>query len=181
MSTPSMRERWIERRKAWRRLRVEVCLFREWAYLWRVTRQGYPIESGRVDLSWHDPEQCLGTIEVAVCEMLEKRASRSGENVASGSLSDPQSQQRWPTLWHHLTQKTWPDQSARQTSSILVFEQEGQLKAMLRDKEAGECLWVAAKSLVGLFDAVEGALNDPEPDWRPDRKGPGDSAPRRKK
>lgn len=75
-----------------------------------------------------------------------------------------------PTLWEHLTATTWPeDGSPRETSSLLVFVQDGTLKAMVRDKNHNACLWVAAQSLTSLLCVLEQQLSDPAADWREDR------------
>lgn len=96
-------------------------------------------------------------------------------------LTDPGFGGDFPLLWSYLTQNKWEDGTPRLTASLLVFADDGVLKAMLRDREAGLCLWVAGATVWGLFEALEGSLGDPRADWRQDRKGPGDTAKRTQK
>src|SRR5262245_31351041 len=48
----------------------------------------------------------------------------------------------YPVLWAFLTDRTWDDGSVREPGSLLVFEQDGIIKGMLRDKNDATCLWV---------------------------------------
>lgn len=93
-------------------------------------------------------------------------------------LTDPTFAGDYPLLWSYLTQNKWEDGTARQTASLLVFSDDGVLKGMLRDREAGLCLWVAGATVSGLFEAIEGSLGDPRADWRQDRQMAGQTAKR---
>jgi len=111
---------------------------------------------------------------------------RKGDSEGRGPakvrpLTDPAFANPYPILWSYLTQMKWEDGSPRQTSSLLIFADDGVLKAMLRDREVGLCLWVAGATVQGLWDALEGALTDPRADWRADRKFEGDPAKRQRR
>ena len=88
---------------------------------------------------------------------------------------------KYPGLWDHLTQLKWEDGSPRVPSSLLVFQQDGSLKAMLRDKSAGLCFWAAARTWEGLLQAVEAGIQDPAAEWRQDRQDGVASAKRTKR
>lgn len=103
-------------------------------------------------------------------------ASRGGAEPRV--LTDPAFAEMYPILWSYLTQTKWEDGSARTPSSVLFFAQDGILKGMLRDRDAGLCLWVASATWSGLLDALEGALSDPRADWRVDRQAEGQQAQR---
>lgn len=113
--------------------------------------------------------------------MLEKPANRKVAGISAELPRDVRAVKEYPLLWDHLSQRKWADGSPRQTSSLMIFEQDGVLKAMLRDKDAGLCLWVASKSLYGVLGALEAALGDPEAEWRVDRQAEGQQAKRVKK
>jgi hypothetical protein len=93
-------------------------------------------------------------------------------------LTDPAFAGEYPLLWSYLTQNKWEDGTPRQTASILIFSDDGILKGMLRDREAGLCLWVAGATMDGLFVALEGSVGDPRADWRQDRQMAGQTAKR---
>jgi len=76
----------------------------------------------------------------------------------------------YPMVWSYMTQTTWEDGSPRKTSSLLAFLQDGVMKMMLRDQEAGLCLWVAAPGIQQGFEVMEAAIGDPRTEWRLDRK-----------
>jgi hypothetical protein len=52
---------------------------------------------------------------------------------------------------------------------------------LLKDRDAGLCLWIAAPTLLGLFEALELALCDAETEWRVDRQFEGQPAKRVKR
>lgn len=113
---------------------------------------------------------------------LLKRGDQRRVGGASGSLIEPDAlSSAYPVLWSHLTQIAWEDGQVRETSSLLVFLQDGMLKGMIRDREAGLCLWQAAGSLVGLLEALEAGLCDPQAEWRVDRQKEGQQAKRVRK
>lgn len=77
-----------------------------------------------------------------------------------------------PALWEHLTLGLWDDGSVRETSTVLVFLQDGVLKACLRDRNRPAVGFVAGVSWEGLFESLEAALVSGKLDWRPDRPMP---------
>jgi len=97
--------------------------------------------------------------------------------VRVSKLDDNDTKTLFPTLWDHLTQTTWDDGTPRETSSLLLFVQDGMLKAMLRDREAGQCLWTAGVSVATVMFQLDTALSDPNAEWKAD-KAPGGAPPR---
>lgn len=172
------RRDWLLLRRTWARHHVRCSLRSGMALLWRHPRYGSPDAAVDVRLvpgDWWASRPAL----TAAADTLMKRPNKPTDSpVSQGSVCDPQMQQRCPLLWEHLTCQAYEDGSKREPSTLLVFLQDGALKGMLRDKDGERCLWVAARSLVGLFDAIEGQLTDDMADWRPDRRSKGESAPR---
>lgn len=150
-------------------------------HLVRYTRQGFPIAARSANVCGDTRWELFLAIELEVLKMLEKPVERRviGENVVVPR--DVKASKEWPLLWDHLTQTTWPDGSPRTTSSLLIFAADGVLKAMLRDREAGLCLWVASPSWGGLLTVLEASLGDPGAEWRLDRQLPGQQAKRTKR
>jgi len=144
-------------------------------YSWK----GYPIGIHCVPYVLEpDPWPLLNRIEGEMCRMLTKQSCASRVTAGSRSMSDPAAVDETPLLWGYLTQSVWEDGTPRATSSLLLFEQDGFLKLMLRDRENGLCLWVAAPNLSSAFAAVELALSDPTTEWRLDRQAGNDQAKR---
>jgi len=113
---------------------------------------------------------------------LLRKADQRRVGGAGGSLVEPDAlSAAYPVLWSHLTQTAWEDGQVRETSNLLVFCQDGMLKAMLRDREHGLCFWTAAGSLSGLLAALEAGLSDPQAEWRVDRQKEGQAAKRVRK
>lgn len=100
---------------------------------------------------------------------IAKRNPASGGSDGSAPAGDKEFTKRFPTLWEYLTLSTFDDGSSRKTSSLSVFTQDGDVKVILRDKDAGECLFVTADGVLAAFAVLELKLLDPQADWRKDR------------
>lgn len=110
---------------------------------------------------------------------LLSKADRPVPQAVSAAVMDEQEwSSRWPLMLAYMTQDRWEDGTQRQTSSLLLFKQDGMIKVMLRDKDTGLCLWAAGGGLFAALNAVEGLLGDPKADWRQDRQEPGTRAKR---
>jgi len=97
-------------------------------------------------------------------------------------LSDAQSQQRWPTLWDHLTQTHWDEQrrDPRKTSTITLFlREDGLLGASLNDREGAKACFAVGDGLHAVLDVLEGVAASEDTVWREDRKITGSSARRK--
>jgi hypothetical protein len=148
---------------------------------WSIGWSGLPSVYDSITDAIPPDGDSLRVLEEFAMSLLRKAdLSTRGQDRAK-VLTDPGFSNRFPVLWSFLTQKTWEDGSARLTSTLLIFEQDGILKAMLKDKDAGLCLWVAGATFEGLYDALEGALSDPRADWRQDRQEPGQQAKRQQR
>lgn len=101
--------------------------------------------------------------------MLRKADQRVRVDGTPSKLDDAETKGLFPTLWDYMTQDRWDDGSPRETASLLIFTQDGMLKAMLRDRENGQCLWTAGVSVATVMFQLDAALNDPNADWKADR------------
>lgn len=113
--------------------------------------------------------------------MISKQTARRVQGAANAEVAPCAMAVQMPLLFDHLTQRRYDDGSPRRTSSLLLFNDEGTLKLMLREPDAGLCCWVGGESLEGVFAALEAALGDPEHEWRVDRQQPGQKATRVKR
>ena len=148
---------------------------------WRVDFWGRPTRYASIPDVVPPDGGSLRVLEDLAMSLLRKSDMEGRGGPGPRSLTDPAFASQYPLLWSYVTQNKWEDGTPRQTASFLVFSDDGVLKMMLRDREAGLCLWVAGATVMGLFDAVEGALGDPKADWRQDRAAAGQTAKRVKK
>jgi len=73
----------------------------------------------------------------------------------------------FPELWQHLTATTYPDGSARQTSSVIVVADAQGWRGCVSDKDNGRTLWRSSETVEGLLVALEDALAADDPaSWR---------------
>jgi len=130
---------------------------------------------------WH-PISCPGFGNLSVPDrfvkvnaMLRKIPDSPTQFV---EVVDKVAMKRWPTLWEHLTQRSYDDESKspRQTSTITLFRREdGVLGATLNDRDNGRACFACSGSLEGLLDAIEKVAAHPDTIWREDRQKTGSS------
>lgn len=105
---------------------------------------------------------------------------RKLQRPAQGALdrpdaSDPELASRFPALHEHLTRSKDDEGKPRQTCSLTVYGQAGQLKGFLNDRDSGGAIGVQAGTLAGLLGALEAELESDQPSWfwRQDQQGSG--------
>lgn len=76
---------------------------------------------------------------------------------------------RCPTLHDHLFDQTWDDGSSRETSTLLIFRDDGGWKACLNDRSMQRTAFICGASVQELLDAIEEGLAGDELDWRTKR------------
>lgn len=170
------------RRWWWWSRGVRVGAAGDEVYFWSTTPLGYPLKLIAVPRWFDTTEDACEVMEKQVMGLLRKADQPSPAALPVPTLVDPGLGAKYPTLWSYLTQSAWDDGSPRVTSSLLVFVQDGIMKGLLRDREAGLCLWVAAPGLSQLLGVLETNLGSSAADWRVDREqGKGQTAKRVKR
>lgn len=165
----------------WAARRFRAWAFRKVVLVVQYSYHGLPIDAYATPAGTFPRGATWLDVEREVQLMIQRQANRKVAGVTEGEVVPCALALQLPTLFDYLTQRRYADGSARQTSSVLIFEEGGILKGMLRDRDLGLCCWVAGNSLEGLFAALEAALGDPEHEWRVDRQAAGQKATRVKK
>jgi len=92
------------------------------------------------------------------------------EKVVLTKWMDQEFEKDYPNLFAFLTGDRWDDGTARATGTLLLFTQDGYLKACLNDRALDRSCFVTGPSLTLLFDVAEDGLAEDLLDWR-QRKG----------
>jgi len=128
-----------------------------------------------VDYNWRPPlppelRECLG---------MKRPVTPMGGNPRRSAVHED-FYELYPLLADHLTALTYDDDppTPRQTSTLLLFAQDGAYRACLRDRQEQRCLWVACPVWTDLLMILEGALEDPTSVWREDRLSGAETAKR---
>lgn len=112
---------------------------------------------------------------------LKKRVA-AAEVEKSKGLPCPFLSERCPALWEFLTVTSWPDGGGRrETGSLVVFTEDGGLKACLSDRDGGNVAFVAGRGLFEILEALEAGLVGDDLDWRRAKGSRGQQSPRPKK
>jgi hypothetical protein len=142
----------------------------ELLYIWSFRRPSlYPIGLAVVPHSAVRDRTVPHILTWEVWKML-KKSQFAAQEVKEGNVPtrDPLSQNH-ANLWDFMTQSAWEDGTDRETGSMLIFCDAGALKAMLKDRDSGMCLWITAPALGSLLDVADAKLVDPAAEWKKDR------------
>lgn len=119
--------------------------------------------------------------EVYVMGFFDRERKRDEGGGGGGNLVDDQFAKKHPTVLEVLTTRAVVDGSETNRVSLSLFTQDGQWKAILKDKKDALCLWVTAPTMALLWASIEACLIDPETVWRKDRYAGAAAANRVKK
>lgn len=75
----------------------------------------------------------------------------------------------YPTLHEWMSTQTWEDGTARATTTLFLFVDQGVLKAMLKDRDAGQVAFASAEALDDLLGHLEERLKAGTVEWKVDR------------
>lgn len=164
-------------------LRCEVLHSAESSYLVHFPRWATPFIIARAPRGW-----CLSSPDdfLALGFNLPRFPVKKPvqQPTARGSLSANVDAliERFPALAEHLAANCYEGEAVgtRETSTLLIFCQDGSWKGCLRDRQERRTLWVATNGLFEIFDALENALCDSSAVWRDDRMSGAPEAKRQK-
>jgi hypothetical protein len=112
---------------------------------------------------WRKPEECVMSYLKREVEVDTRR--RLEANVEAKKWAE-----RHPALWEYLTSTKYPDGGARQTSTLLLFVEDGVWKACLKDRDTGRSLWIASGSPTEAMTDLELTLAAGDAEWRKDKQ-----------
>lgn len=110
---------------------------------------------------------------VHVPQFAKRPVSAPGQPIGVSGPPHGGLEAAYPALWEYLTLREWGPNEPRDTASLLIFNDEGILKACVNDRDALRVAFVAAGSLTLLLSSLEAGLVADTLDWRLDRKGKG--------
>ena len=101
---------------------------------------------------------------------LKRRETAKDKGRSAAVQLDETDAQLFPALVEFLTVDVWPDGTERRTGTVLLFLDQGRIKACLADRDQDVVLFTTVDALGTALEAVEDALRDPKGDWRPSKK-----------
>lgn len=102
----------------------------------------------------------------SVKPIMKKPVLKDEDKQALTKWMDSEFEKDYPHLFAFLTADTWEDKTTRTTGTLLLFTQDGYLKACLNDRALDRSCFVSAPSLTLLFDLVEDGLEEDHLEWR---------------
>lgn len=72
----------------------------------------------------------------------------------------------YPSLWEMISSSSWPDGSRRVPSTLLMFVDDGTVKACLNDRDQGLTAWASGCGFHACLDALERGLTEDRLEWR---------------
>jgi len=133
--------------------------------LCRTVRRGYVIPPGKVGRT--DKEQLVITGDAMV--LVRPNTKLNGDAIEP-LLEDSDFTAMLPHLAEHLILTKYSDNSPRQTSTLLIFVDQGVLKLCLSDREVGRSCFVTGKTFEEALRKLDEGLKDDTVDWRTKRQ-----------
>lgn len=104
-------------------------------------------------------------------EFLKKRVVASDAVKSRALKIEAGDLKAFPALVDFLCAEEWPDGSERKPGTLLLFMDQGKVKACLSDRDQGLVLFFTVPSLALVLEAADDVLKDGEADWRPAKGG----------
>lgn len=97
---------------------------------------------------------------------LSKPVVDQNGSATSAIVGDGWLPSKFPAVWEYLAVSVWDDGSARETATLLLFCEDGQVKVCLNDREAQRSAWASGRTLDDALEALEGGLEEGSTSWR---------------
>jgi hypothetical protein len=78
-------------------------------------------------------------------------------------------ERKYEALSEFLGSQVWEDGGRRTPGTLMVFVDDGMIKAGLRDRDGGYIAFVSATTLDGLLDALESGIKTQSLEWRKEK------------
>ena len=72
----------------------------------------------------------------------------------------------YPHVVEYCVESSWDDGAPRETSTLLLFVEEGRWKLCLHDRALSRSAWVSGASPEACLEALEAALGSEVVEWR---------------
>lgn len=97
---------------------------------------------------------------------MKKPEQASAKKQGKHETSDEAFAKKFPTLLEFLTTAEWEDGTARETSTLTVFIEDGAFKVAVNDRDLKQSIYLTGKTLQDALGAAERALGGGTADWR---------------
>jgi len=101
-----------------------------------------------------------------MASILKRRASRKKADARGQAAVDDALAKKYPALAEFLLCETWGKGEARQTGTIMVFAEDGSLKAWVHDRDQGQATFISAVGWDELLQTVDQGLAADDLEWR---------------
>jgi len=118
-----------------------------------------------VDPTWYQ-RQTWESWQGVIMAFVKKVAAADQKTAGVPSPEGDKWVRAYPALWEYLTLTEYEDKTTRVTSTLLVFIEEGVVKACLNDRDASRTLWVSGPSVPDTLKALDALLRAGEGEWR---------------
>lgn len=97
--------------------------------------------------------------------MLHRKQAPSG-SVAGTKFDDEAGWKKFPSVIEFLSTTEWGPNEPRLPGTVLLFVDEGRLKACLTDKDSGMVAFATLTALSSCLQELEALLGKDQLDWR---------------
>jgi len=101
-----------------------------------------------------------------------RKPSTTDPPVPALVMGDDALGKQLPMLVEYLTSQRWDDGTARETSTLLIFHDDGMWKGVLNDRALARAGWASGGTLEALLHLFERLLSEERLEWRKAKQQP---------
>lgn len=94
-----------------------------------------------------------------------RKAAQNGASPAA-AVGEDWFQERYPAVFEYMVMNEWEPGQPRQTTTVLLFTEDGLAKACVHDRDEARVAFLSAGSFGELLDKLNLALREDDLDWR---------------
>ena len=166
------KNRWVRLVDRYLPVGLSVWLCRSHFCVLRRTRSGYVYACTVVRFVSTDGDAQLAQLWNSIHEGRMKRPTVESASRPVHHARSAEVEKRWPSLHEWMTAATWEEDGTPRTApTVTLWAAQGQWKAVLRDRDLGVVLWLAADGLPELLKLMDGLVLCESAPWRHDEQG----------
>lgn len=106
-----------------------------------------------------------------MAQFLQEPSKNGAEAVIASAVQMCEFSTRFMALFEYVSESAWPSGRPRQTSTLMMFVEDGLVKLCLHDRALQRSLWVSGDSWESALTGMEVQLSSGKCEWRKDKPG----------
>jgi hypothetical protein len=101
-----------------------------------------------------------------VADYVKRRSAARDGQLRLDEFREDDLTLRFPAVWEYMSLAQWEPGVARETTTFLLFCEQGWVKCCIHDRDEHRSAFVTAEGLAELLEKVNNHLKNEEVEWR---------------